>query len=101
MNPNSDLAEMYGKIFQVLADQVETIQHQAWHLFEEALQRDIDPTLFKADYALVLLDLAKMDDKILDRTGKPMVEYISTPLEREKSRVREALSGVDIDDYDD
>lgn len=92
------LAEMYGVLFNALADEHVSIEHAAFELFKEAVDRGIDPSEFKADGALLQLSLAQIPDNIEPIEGLPPVEYIDSMAIREKERVKAILFGSDDDE---
>ncbi len=97
---NSTLEEMYGLVFQVFADQHHDIEHSAWELFEQAVDRGLDLPSMKADGALLQLGLADIPDTVEGIGNElPAVTYIDSGERREKERVKSALlGGGDEDD---
>ena len=98
----SPLGELYGTLFNALADEHEAIERAAYELFHEAIDRGIDPADMRSDGALLQLGLAEIPDGIEPIEGLPPVEYIDSQTIREKERVKAMLLGGDEDEcYED
>jgi hypothetical protein len=91
--------KLYGRLFEFLADQHETLEHNAWDLFQEILDHDIDPAELEADGALLQLGLADLEERIDSIDGElPPVRYLDSREQREKERVKAILLGYDVEE---
>lgn len=86
--------EIFGKLFEVLADQHAALELSAWNLFTEIVDKGFDPADMKVDGALLQLDLAQIVDNVDHISGElPPVEYMDSKQRREKEKIRTFLLG--------
>ena len=90
-------AEIYGKMFHYLADQIYVAREHARLLYLEALSQDIHPSEFNADYSLVSLYLAEIGN-VTDLDGMPKVLFFDPEDERVKSVLMGNDDGCDCDE---